>query len=497
MNCEITLNLSTMLRIYLLFLFSLPVAFWAQFPLQTTLNQLIKDPQLAGTNWSVCALDLTTGDTLAAYLPSKQLPGASITKLVSTAAALEILGPSHQAQTQLFLDGELKAHGVFDGDVWIVGGGDISLGSRYFNEPGNELAFLNSWVKIIQNLGIQYITGQVIADASAFGYDKCPVGWERLDMGNYYGCGAYGLNFFDNTLKLTFQSGAPGTSLVLKSCYPIDFNYQLTIEAKAATVSGDETFIHGEPYNYQRVIKGSLPANRAAFEVKGSMPDPEQLLARMFYQELQKQGVRVDGGSTAVRLHPELPAQRTENWSCFHTEFGQKLEDVVYWTNQRSINLFAEGLVRQVGAAQYGMGTYENGLRVLDSLFLIWQLGTNGIVDGSGLSKVNRMSASQYVKLLALQTQKTHFQVYLKSLPIAGQTGTVKNLCKGQAGEGRVHAKSGSIKGIKAYAGYVDAANGHQIAFAIIANDYPISGAAMAKKMEPFLNGLATYQVRP
>ena len=82
-------------------------------------------------------------------------------------------------------------------------------------------------------------------------------------------------------------------------------------------------------------------------------------------------------------------------------------------------------------------------------------------------------------------------------MPVAGQTGTVKNLCKGQAGEGRVHAKSGSIQGIKAYAGYVDSASGHQIAFAIIANDYPIAGAAMAKKMEPFLNSLATYQAQP
>jgi D-alanyl-D-alanine carboxypeptidase/D-alanyl-D-alanine-endopeptidase (penicillin-binding protein 4) len=484
-------------RLIALFLFGFPLWLAAQFPLGAVLQQLVNDPQLVGTKWSICAVDLTTGDTIAAYLPAQQLPGASITKLVSTAAALEILGPNHQAKTQLFLDGELKAHGVFDGNIWIVGGGDVSLGSRYFNEPGNELAFLDSWVKIIQNLGIQYITGQVIADASAFGYDKCPVGWERLDMGNYYGCGAYGLNFFDNTLKLTFQTGAPGTPLVLKSSYPSDSNYQLGIEAKAANVNGDETFIHGEPYNYQRVIKGRLPANRAAFEVKGSMPDPEQLLARMFYQELQKQGVRVDGGSTAVRLHPELPAQRTENWSCVHTEFGQQLENVVYWTNQRSINLFAEGLVRQVGAAQYGMGTYENGLRALDSLFLVWQLGTNGIVDGSGLSKVNRMSASQYVKLLALQTQKTHFQVYLKSLPIAGQTGTVKNLCKGQPGEGKVHAKSGSINGIKAYAGYVDAPNGHQIAFAIIANDYKLSGSAMAKKMEPFFNQLATFQAQP
>jgi D-alanyl-D-alanine carboxypeptidase/D-alanyl-D-alanine-endopeptidase (penicillin-binding protein 4) len=114
-------------------------------------------------------------------------------------------------------------------------------------------------------------------------------------------------------------------------------------------------------------------------------------------------------------------------------------------------------------------------------------------VDGSGLSKENRMSASQFVQLLKIQTKSPHFDIFYKSLPIAGMTGTVKNLCKGQAGEGKVHAKSGSIKGVKAYAGYVESASGHQIVFAIIANDYTISGFNMAKKMEPFFNSLATY----
>jgi D-alanyl-D-alanine carboxypeptidase/D-alanyl-D-alanine-endopeptidase (penicillin-binding protein 4) len=227
------------------------------------------------------------------------------------------------------------------------------------------------------------------------------------------------------------------------------------------------------------------------------MPDPEQLLALLFYQELQKQGVRVDGGPASVRLSPTLKQQKSATPLLLHTEFGQKLEDVVFWTNQRSVNMYAEGLLRQSGATAHGNGTYENGKRVLDSLFLKWQLGPCGIVDGSGLSKVNRMSAAQFVKLLGQTTQAQYYSTYFKSLPIAGQTGTVKNLCKGQAGEGRVHAKSGSIQGIKAYAGYVDSASGHQIAFALIANDYPISGAAMAKKMEPFLNSLATYQVQP
>jgi len=136
LKCKITLNLSTMLRkIYLLFGFC-PLYIVAQFPLQTAVLQLVNDPQLAGANWSICAVDLQTGDTLAAFHAAKQLPAASITKLVSTAAALEVLGPDYAAKTQILLDGQLKEHGVFHGNVWIIGGGDVTLGSRYFNESG-------------------------------------------------------------------------------------------------------------------------------------------------------------------------------------------------------------------------------------------------------------------------------------------------------------------------------------------------------------------------
>ena len=77
-----------MLRLLLL---CFPFYFSAQFALQTNLLLLVNDPQLKGTKWSVCAIDLNTGDTLAAYDAAQQLPGASIVKLVSTAAALNIL----------------------------------------------------------------------------------------------------------------------------------------------------------------------------------------------------------------------------------------------------------------------------------------------------------------------------------------------------------------------------------------------------------------------
>jgi D-alanyl-D-alanine carboxypeptidase/D-alanyl-D-alanine-endopeptidase (penicillin-binding protein 4) len=481
-------------RLLLLFL---PFWFFAQVPqksvVQASLLKLINDPQLKGTKWSVCAIDLNTGDTIASFDATQQLPGASIVKLISTAASLHILGPAHSAHTQLNLEGTMHSNGVFDGNLRIIGTGDVSLGSKYFNASGSELQFLHEWAQLFKQNGIKVITGDIIADATGFGVNQCPLGWEQADMGNYYGCGAFGLNFYDNTLKLNFQTGATGTPVKLKSLFPSDQHYKLIVETTAASIASDQSYIYGEPFNNQRTIKGRLPANRSNFEVKASMPDPERLLAEELYNTLQEEGIRVDGGAISARKMNAIANQTDSTHQLLYTHQGKTLSEIIYWTNQQSVNLFAEGNLLQLGLKRYGTGTYENSLMVLDSLLMEWEVGPCRIVDGSGLSKENRMSASQFVQLLKIQTKSPHFDIFYKSLPIAGMTGTVKNLCKGQAGEGKVHAKSGSIKGVKAYAGYVESASGHQIVFAIIANDYTISGFNMAKKMEPFFNSLATY----
>lgn len=473
----------------LLFYLGFSHNFKAQLSIESALKQLQTDPSLKGSQWSICALDMETGDTIAQWNPELALPGASITKLFSTAAALATLGPDYKATTKIYMDGPLK-NGILNGNVWIVGGGDVSLGSRYFHEPGTEFQFLDQWVLELKKIGIQYITGSIIADAEAFGYESCPIGWERADMGNYYGCGAYGLNFFDNTLKLTFKTSAPGTLLQLQSVYPNDLSYKLTIEAKAASINNDQSYVHGIPFDSQRKITGSLPANRSAYVVKASMPDPEKLLAQLFYEALQKNGLRVDGGPLSKRLSSEKLDMKSAQ--LLFTHVGRTVNEIVFWTNQRSVNLYAEGLLRQVGYHRYGFGSYENGLKVLDSLNSSWGVGPVQIVDGSGLSKANNISARQFVNLLNEQINTDYFPWFYGSLPIAGQSGTVKSLCAGQIGAGRIHAKSGSIDGIKAYAGYIESLEGHMICFAIIANHPTLSGTQLSKKMEPLLNAMVS-----
>lgn len=474
-----------------------PLWLFGQYPLQSTLLKLVNDASLKGTKWSICAIDLVTGDTLAAFQPRQQLPGASITKLISSAASLAYLGPAHCANTRLVIEGKINANGVLDGNIRIVGGGDISLGSKYFLNAGAELQFLKDWVAILKQNGIQQITGNIIADTKEFGVISHPLGWEQADMGCYYGSGAYGLNFYDNLLKVYMETGAVGTQARLKNTYPHDKHYMLKSEAKAADISYDNSYILGKPYQDVRTIKGRLPAHQSSFEIKASMSDPERLLAEVFFDAIKTAGIRIDGSALTARTATPVQLNEKLEKRTIHTQQGKTLSEIIFWTNHRSVNHFAEANLLQLGFQRFGSGTYENSLIVLDSILMSWGVGPCRIVDGSGLSRQNRMSSAQFVQLLKKQTTATYFNDFYKSLPVAGVSGTVASLCKGQAGDGKVHAKSGTLTGVKSFAGYVDSKSGHQIAFAIIANNFSISGNGIAKKMEPFLNSLATYQVQP
>ena len=87
----------------------------------------------------------------------------------------------------------------------------------------------------------------------------------------------------------------------------------------------------------------------------------------------------------------------------------------------------------------------------------------------------------------------SNYPIFLATLPIAGQTGTIKNLCKGQLGEGRIFAKSGTLNNVKSYAGYVKALSGKNIAFSFCVNNFSGTSSQIVLKMEDVLNAMVNY----
>jgi D-alanyl-D-alanine carboxypeptidase/D-alanyl-D-alanine-endopeptidase (penicillin-binding protein 4) len=466
-----------------------------QNAVQVATNQVVKSQDMVGATFSFLAIDLSTGAEIASNNPNMSIPTASTAKLFSTATALEILGPDYRPETRIYIEGTISKDGRLDGNIWIRGGGDVTLGSRFFNESGHERDFLKTWVDTLKFLGIKSVSGSIIADGSAFGYAGIPDGWSWNDMGNYYGAGPSGICVFDNAIRFVFKTGTSGSATEIVSMSPTVPGMTFHNYVKSAAIDDDQSYIFGAPYSLDRFATGSLPAGRASFEVKGSVPDPEIQLAFELVTELEKAGINIAKGYKGVRRDDlEQTPKYGSGFSLAYTHKGQRVKEIATLTNMKSINLFAEGLLCLVGYKLNGKGSTEDGLKQLEKYWGA-KASFSGLFlkDGSGLSRSNGISATHFCTLLKAMNGSKHYALYLSTLPVAGKSGTLTGLCNGQAGEGRIVAKSGTMSRIKSYAGYVNSKSGKKIAFAITINNFNGSSSQATAKIEQILNALAAY----
>jgi D-alanyl-D-alanine carboxypeptidase/D-alanyl-D-alanine-endopeptidase (penicillin-binding protein 4) len=443
---------------------------------------------------SFLAIDLQTGEKIGDLNSTKAITAASTTKLFSTCSAIEILGSDKKTVTRVYYSGKINEKGELTGDIWIRGGGDVSLGSKYFSKESKELDFFSSWADSLKQKGIKKINGSIIADASEFGYQGTPKGWHEGDIGNYYGAFASGINFYDNTIKLIFKTQSVGSKAQLIDIFPNVPGLVLSNSVIASKIGGDDSSISGIAYSLNRKITGKLPANRERFIVKGSMPDPEHLLAHEFIRVLQEKGITITGVAKTTRLNKmSKPSYDTDQKLLFQHE-SKSIKEIAYWTNVKSVNLFAEGLVNLLGYFSFGDGSTESGLNVVRNYWK-GKINCSNLIlnDGSGLSRLNAISAQHFCELLKYMSTSKNYEDFKSTLPVAGKNGTISTLCKGGSGEGRIYAKSGTLNNTKSFAGYIDSKTGKKIAFAIIVNNFNCSSNQITLKMEKILNALAEY----
>lgn len=468
---------------------------FGQNPIQIASDKFCNDPVFKHASISFNVIDLESGKVVASNNPNNTLPAASTAKLFSTATALEVLGPNYRPETRVYFDGQLDSLGTLNGNIWIRGGGDPTLGSKYFTKEENKRAFLDQWVGMIKKLGIKHIKGAVISDASEFGYEGVPDGWNWSDLGNYYGAGTSGLTIFDNLINFRFNTSSKvGGPVNVNSIDPEIPNLEFYNYITSSTRRGDNVYFYGGPYSPIRYAQGTLPINRKDFLVKASISDPELLFAYELEKRLEENDIQVLGDYKSARtLNISSSQTDYDQRELIITHQGEKLIDIINITNMKSINLFAEHMLTLVAKQQRKLGSTSNGVAFMDSYWSN-KINTSGLHmnDGSGLSRSNAVSASNYTALLQYMHKSKNAELYKNSLPIAGVSGTLRNVCKGQSAQNRLFAKSGTMSRIKSYSGYVDSSSGKKYAFALIVNNQDCSSSVLKQKMAILFNKIAT-----
>lgn len=492
-----------MRKIILLFLFSLIInngfaqrrLYKKHHLVNKVLSEIKKDKNFKNASFAFFAVDSKTGQVVSSYHPDMALRPASNQKLITTATALELYGIDYCFTTKLKYTGKIDtANHILHGNLIIKGGGDPTLGSKYFDDT-KEKQFIVQWINAVKMLNIVSIDGTVIADAQLFSNDIVPLSRSWNNMGNYYGAGACGLSIFDDYYTLFFNTDSlPGGKTKITSVEP-DMPFMIFDNGiYADTVKSDHSNIMGAPYCNTRYLRGSLPVGKTGFKVKGSMPDPAYFTAFYLNNTLENSGIKVKGNPTTIRLLQLNEKNISDKQTVICTTYSPPLSEIIKQTNIHSINLFSEHLLAICGLNLVDTAQTELNAKAVTDFWAEKGMDTQGmtLTDGSGLSQYNLITPRQMVFVLNyMKNQSQSFDTYYNSLPVAGRQGTVKNMLKGTAAEGNLRAKSGTIdKGI-AYSGYVTSKSGREIIFSMIVNNFSCKSKKAKAELEKLMIALA------
>ena len=450
--------------------------------LQAYFNQWVQQPNLTSASIGILVKN-ELGEIVLEHNSNTSLVPASTQKLLTTASALEQLGPKFRFETILAYKGELNEDGVLKGDLIIQAGGDPTLGSDRF---GGIEALGKSWLSVLKANGIQSIAGKLLIENTVFPKYLTPRTWIWEDIGNYYGATPAGFSFHDNYYQMVLRSPNETGALceVVKTTPTMDhltFDCQVT----AAANNSDNAYIFGGEGSELRYIKGTIPKGRSTFSIKGSMDNPELVAQKWLSNYFTQNGVEVVGNEF----------QATTTTTVFHSHKSPELSQMIQLTNKYSINLYAEHFALWLNENRGEKLTVELGAQSVKESIGKMGIETKGmfLVDGSGMSRFNAVTPNQIVELLGYMRAAKNAEIFINSLSVAGESGTLRSMFSGSTAAGKIKAKSGYMERVRSYAGYIETLKGEKMTFCIIVNNYEGSAAETKYQIKKLLERIVAH----
>jgi D-alanyl-D-alanine carboxypeptidase/D-alanyl-D-alanine-endopeptidase (penicillin-binding protein 4) len=463
--------------------------------LTKVVNQIRDYEFFANGQIALLATDMKTGEVIASLNPDMSVIPASNTKLFSTAAALELYGPDYTYKTRLYYNGKIDPSGVLYGNVIIKGDGDPTLGSKFFYDREN-FNYNSKFVEAVKAAGIKRISGNVIGDCSSYVKETTPSTWSWEDMGNYYGAVPNGLTVHDNYTTLHFKTGKDGTTPVYTGCDPEIKDLRLEVDAVVSkNVTRENTNVFGKSFQNNKYIEGFLPENKIDVTVRTVIPDPALFAASWLLDSLDANGVQVLGQPLSRLDSTKYVFQDTAK-TLLCTIESPALSEIIQQTNYYSINLYAEHCLSLVGLKQFKTTAVNYACWGLTNFWKSKGMDTRGmsINDGCGLSHFNIVTPRQLCFLLTyMHNESQYYEAFNNSLTMCGGKGTMAGMCAGTRAVNNARGKSGTIRRVKSYSGYVTTRSGRELAFSIIINNFTCSSSETKFMMEKYIAALADY----
>lgn len=458
---------------------------------------LARSPAIQRSAWGVHAVDLLTGRVLLARHENNFFVPASNTKLLSTAMALNRLGPDYRLITRLAADSPPDANGKLPADLVLVGAGDTTLSARaipYQKGPiaGDPMAPLDSLADQAWQAGLRSVRGNIVGDDTAYLWEPYPDGWSKDDTLWEYGAPVSALILHDNAVELHAAPGlAPGDPARVWITPSLGF---FTFDSYVRTLArGSASLLRFEPVDGARQLRvwGAVPLQGGASQ-SIAVPDPARYAAFAMREALVRRGITVQGGSEARHRFPGQPPPPAPPQYVLAQRESPPLVELLKVVNKVSQNLHAEIALLETARA---LGKPPGRAAALDQLKLFLaeagiRPGDFYLKDGSGLSRLTLFTPAGFTTLLLHMMAGPNAEAWVGMMPVGGEDGTLSLRFKGLS-QGRVMAKTGTISHVSALSGYLDTKDDRRIAFSIIVNNANVPPSSIRQFIDRIVAMLA------
>jgi serine-type D-Ala-D-Ala carboxypeptidase/endopeptidase (penicillin-binding protein 4) len=420
--------------------------------------------------WGVMVVSLTRGDTLYSANPDLLLSPASNMKLFTAALALDQFGPDHQFSTDILREGVVTADGTLEGNLVMRGDGDPALSSRFLQ--GGAAAPVELLAQLVASKGIKRVSGDLVADATAFDQRRIPDGWQRRFLHNGYAARVSALSLNENLLWIIVQ---PGATSKQPAQIVLDPATELPVSNKVRTRAGSRAarVIVRTLDDGTIEVRGWIGARAGIRRYQIVVEDPARFTAGAFRRALEAQGITVAG-------HTRL-GETSDTATVVASLPSPPLARLLSVMNRESVNHYAELIFRNAArSSNGGAGTVESGNSLLQHFMTEKVRAAPGSIyaaDGSGLSVLDRVTPRAMIQLLDYAHRAPWSDVFHTSLPVAGESELLRHRMRLTPAQGNLHAKTGTTNTVISLGGYVTAESGEVLAFAFIYNGSDLSKA--------------------
>jgi serine-type D-Ala-D-Ala carboxypeptidase/endopeptidase (penicillin-binding protein 4) len=442
-----------------------------------SIEAVLSDSEMRRTTVGIHVEDLNSDEILFSHNADQLLNPASNVKLLTAAAVLDKLGPSHTFST------ELSTKKVENGrieDLYIRGEGEAFL---LFRD-------VLSWAGELRMQGVEAIDGDLVIDDGIFDGAYLPPAYDirESDAAWRAPIGAVSVNF--NAVSVKVEAAEQIGQAASVRLDPPNDHVQVVNRARTTRGSVPRISISGESAGdgTRIVVSGTIGVDSGEVVQRKRIDNPPAFAGAVVAEAMQMMGIEFSG---QVR-RGEVPEEREKLFVHRSAPVMDALSAMNKWSN----NFIADQLLRVLGSFEEEPSTWDGSrLRMkaaLDRKGLTQ--GSYALINGSGLYDGNELSARQLVTLLRSMRDHPYGPEFVSTLAIAGVDGTMRSRLNNGVTRANLRAKTGTLRDVTALSGYVTTAGGREVAFSIIFNDPPRRAWNYRDEQDRIARAIASFE---